>query len=63
LSGYRIRLSDTVVFLPQGSGPQFDLIIRNGNVVDGSGGLWFPADVAVKGDTIVKVGRLDERGT
>jgi N-acyl-D-amino-acid deacylase len=40
--------------------PQFDLIIRNGNVVDGSGELWFPADVAVKGDTIVKVGRLDE---
>ena len=40
--------------------PQFDLIIRNGNVVDGSGELWFPADVAVKGDTIVKVSRLDE---
>jgi len=40
--------------------PQFDLIIRNGNVVDGSGELWFPADVAVKGDTIVKVGRLEE---
>lgn len=40
--------------------PQFDLIIRNGNVVDGSGELWFPADVAIKGDTIVKVGRLDE---
>lgn len=36
----------------------FDLIIINGNVVDGSGGLWFPADVAVKGDQIVKVGRL-----
>src|SRR5258705_10908346 len=40
--------------------PQFDLIIRNGNVVDGLGELWFPADVAIKGDTIVKVGRLDE---
>jgi len=40
--------------------PEFDLIIRNGHVVDGSGQLWFPADVAVKGDTIVKVGRLEE---
>ena len=40
--------------------PQFDLIIRNGNVVDGSGELWFPGDVAIKGNTIVKVGRLDE---
>jgi N-acyl-D-amino-acid deacylase len=41
--------------------PEFDLIIVNGNVVDGSGGLWFPADVVVKGDTIVRVGRLDEK--
>jgi N-acyl-D-amino-acid deacylase len=41
--------------------PQFDLIIRNGNIVDGSGELWFPGDVAVKGDQIVKVGRLDEK--
>jgi N-acyl-D-amino-acid deacylase len=40
--------------------PQFDLIVRNGNVVDGSGELWFPGDVAVKGDEIVKVGRLEE---
>jgi len=39
--------------------PQFDLIIQNGNVVDGSGQLWFPADVAIKGDTIVRVGRLE----
>ena len=38
---------------------RFDLIIRNGSVVDGSGELWFPGDVAVKGDQIVKVGRLD----
>jgi N-acyl-D-amino-acid deacylase len=37
----------------------FDLIIRNGNVVDGSGELWFPGDVAVKNDEIVKVGQLD----
>lgn len=41
--------------------PQFDLIIRNGNVVDGSGELWFPADVAVRGDTIIKVGRLEAK--
>jgi N-acyl-D-amino-acid deacylase len=39
---------------------RFDLIVRNGNVVDGSGQLWFPGDVAVKGDEIVKVGRLEE---
>jgi N-acyl-D-amino-acid deacylase len=40
---------------------EFDLIIANGNVVDGSGGLWFPADVAVKNDQIARVGRLQEK--
>src|SRR5688572_3320 len=40
--------------------PQFDIVIRNGNIVDDSGELWFPADVAVRDDTIVKVGRLEE---
>ena len=62
----RIRLAVALVclsFLPscrKAPEPQFDLIIRNGIIVDGSGDLWFPADVAVKGDTIVKVGRLEE---
>ena len=40
---------------------EFDLVIANGNVLDGSGELWFPADVAIKGDQIVHVGRLEEK--
>jgi len=32
--------------------PAFDLVIRNGRVVDGAGNPWFVADVGVKGDTI-----------
>ena len=36
----------------------YDLIIRNGHVVDGTGNPWFAADVAVRGDRIVAVGRL-----
>ena len=35
--------------------PGYDLIIRNGRVVDGSGNPWFLGDVAVRGDTIVRV--------
>lgn len=38
----------------------FDLIIRNGRVVDGSGLPWFRADVGVTGDRITAVGRLDK---
>jgi len=36
----------------------YDLVIRNGRVVDGSGAPWFYADVAVAGGKIVAVGRL-----
>jgi len=40
------------------SGPQFDLIIRNGRVIDGSGGPGRAADIAIKGDRIARIGNL-----
>jgi N-acyl-D-amino-acid deacylase len=36
----------------------YDIIIMNGRVVDGTGNPWFYGDVAIRGDRIVKVGRL-----
>ncbi len=39
--------------------PDYDLIIRNGHVVDGTGNPWFAADVGIRGDRIAAVGRLD----
>jgi dihydroorotase/N-acyl-D-amino-acid deacylase len=38
--------------------PQFDLLIRGGSVVDGSGHRAYTADVAIKDDRIVKIGNL-----
>ncbi|MGH7137995.1 MAG: N-acyl-D-amino-acid deacylase family protein, partial [Pirellulales bacterium] len=40
--------------------PAFDLLIRNGRVVDGTGNPWLYGDVAVKGDRIVAVGQVPE---
>lgn len=40
----------------------YDLVIRNGRVVDGSGMPTFTADVAVKGDRIVRIGRVEQPG-
>ena len=40
------------------SAPQYDLLIRNGQVIDGSGRPPFNADVAIKGERIVRVGKL-----
>jgi dihydroorotase/N-acyl-D-amino-acid deacylase len=42
-----------------GSGGSYDLILKGGRVVDGSGNPWIAADVAVKGDRIAAVGRLE----
>ena len=44
------------------SGADFDLVIRGGRVVDGSGNPWRYADVAVKGDRVVAVGRVTGTG-
>jgi dihydroorotase/N-acyl-D-amino-acid deacylase len=35
--------------------PPYDLLLRNGRIVDGSGSPWYRGDVAIKGDTIVLI--------
>jgi N-acyl-D-amino-acid deacylase len=40
--------------------PQYDLLIRNGRIVDGSGRAGYVADVAIKGDRIVSIGNLSQ---
>jgi N-acyl-D-aspartate/D-glutamate deacylase len=41
--------------------PDYDLIIANGRVIDGTGNPWFYADVAIRGDSVAAVGRLKGR--
>lgn len=38
----------------------YDLVIRNGKIVDGTGNPWFYGEVAVRGDRIVAVGRIPQ---
>jgi dihydroorotase/N-acyl-D-amino-acid deacylase len=42
---------------------RYDVLIRNGRVVDGSGNPWFYADVGIVGDRIVFVGRAGKGAT
>jgi N-acyl-D-amino-acid deacylase len=43
--------------------PMYDVLIRNGRVVDGSGNPWFYADVGIKGDRIAFVGLAPANAT
>jgi len=36
----------------------FDVIIRNGHIIDGTGNPWVSGDVAIRGDRIAAIGRL-----
>jgi N-acyl-D-amino-acid deacylase len=45
-------------------GEQFDLLILNGRIVDGTGAPWYQADVGIRDGCIVAIGRLqDETAT
>jgi N-acyl-D-amino-acid deacylase len=39
---------------------QYDLLIRNGKIIDGTGNSWYYADVAVKNGKIAKIGKLSD---
>ena len=42
--------------------PRYDVVIRGGTIYDGSGGSPYPGDVAIRGDRIVAVGKVEGRG-
>ena len=44
-----------VPVLTSGQTPAYDLVLRNGRIVDGTGSPWYKADLAIKGDTIVRI--------
>jgi N-acyl-D-amino-acid deacylase len=48
---------------PAAEPPEYDLVIKNGRVVDGTGNPWFNGDVAITKDRIVAVGRVPEGKT
>ena len=46
-------------FAQQSSAPQsFDILIKNGKVLDGTGNPWYSADLGIRGDRIVAIGKL-----
>ena len=42
------------------SAAKFDLLIKNGRIIDGSGNPWFRGDVAIKDGRIAQIGHIDQ---
>ncbi|MCP5111659.1 MAG: amidohydrolase family protein, partial [bacterium] len=38
----------------------YDVLLRNGRIVDGTGNPWFRADLGLQGDKIAAIGRLEQ---
>ena len=48
----------------RGQSPAYDLVIRNGRIIDGTGSPWYRGDVAVRGDTVARIAaRIDAPAT
>ena len=39
--------------------PAFDVVIKNGHIVDGTGSPWYSGDVAVRGGRVAAIGKID----
>src|SRR5579872_5329229 len=48
-----------VAVAQENQGDPYDVIIKNGKIIDGSGNPWISGDVAIRGDRIVKIGKLN----
>jgi N-acyl-D-aspartate/D-glutamate deacylase len=47
-----------IAFLGAADDAPYDIVIRSGRVVDGTGNPWFRADVGIRGDRIITVGSI-----
>jgi N-acyl-D-aspartate/D-glutamate deacylase len=55
----------SVLYAPipaQTQGATYDIVIRNGRVLDGNGNPWILADVAIKDGRFVRIGKVEGKG-
>ena len=63
MTAMSLLLRLAVIALPAFAQQPYDLLITNGRVVDGAGNPWVYADVGIRGDTIVALGKLGGNAT
>jgi N-acyl-D-amino-acid deacylase len=52
------KLGVAILAVGQALAADYDVLIRNGRIIDGSGNAWFRGDVAIKDGRIAAIGRL-----
>lgn len=64
LAGFAVVLGGTALSADSAAAAEaeYDIVIRNGRVLDGTGSPWVLADVAIKDGRFTKVGRVPGRG-
>ena len=58
---HRVLFSLAITFLPSSlvvQQPQYDLLIRNGRIIDGTGSPWYAGDLAIRDGRIAAIGTL-----
>jgi N-acyl-D-amino-acid deacylase len=48
-----------LLFASAAAAQPYDVVIRNGHIVDGTGSPWYAADVGIRGGKIAAIGRLE----
>jgi dihydroorotase/N-acyl-D-amino-acid deacylase len=48
------------ILLKSQSPAAFDVLIKNGHVLDGTGNPWYAADIGIRGDRIIAIGKLGD---
>src|SRR5689334_5196503 len=55
---FAARRAESQSASPAAASDSFDILIRNGHILDGSGGPWYAADIGIRGDRIAAIGKL-----
>jgi N-acyl-D-amino-acid deacylase len=61
-AAYDAPLSPPPAAASTSTDPEYDVVIKNGHIIDGSGNPWVSGDIAIRGDRIVAIGNLENVG-
>jgi dihydroorotase/N-acyl-D-amino-acid deacylase len=54
------EIANAIYLMPALEKAPFDVIIKNGHILDGTGAPWYAADIGIRGDRIAAIGSLQD---